>query len=964
MSVTVRPGSTFDGYRVESVLGRGGMGVVYRATDLSLDRPVALKLITPELAEDERFRSRFLKEPRLAAALDHPHVVPIYEAGERDGQLFLAMRYVEGSDLKSALERDGRLAPERALSLLAQVADALDAAHRRGLVHRDVKPANILLDEDGHAYLTDFGISKQLGGVSTEAGRIVGTLDYLAPEQIRGAEVDARTDCYALACLLYECLEGAPPFRRETEAETLWAHMQEQPPRLRGYPELDAVLRRGLAKEKEGRYATCGEFLAAASSALGFEPPTRRTRRLRVGRRLLLAGAGLLLAGAAAAGVLALTRDGESAGGLAKVAPDSVAVFDPRTNRIVGQVPIPGQPSLVAAAGRSIWVASRANRTISRIDGRTRSVTKVVPVETEPYDLMATHDAVWLVDPGQPALVEVDPAYGSVTKRRALPVIRRREQRAVLGGGPGGAGVDAGRGALWVVNGTRRLLKLDPREAGVIRAFDLRRPLTDVAVGAGAVWAIGAASARVLEIDPGSGSIRARIPISGRPGSTSPVPTAVAAGEGAIWVVNGNPPRLTRIDPRLAAVTDTTPLGVGSNPTAIATGAGAVWVALGGEGTVARIDADTGDLRSKIPVGGAPSGVAVSQGSVWIAVEPGFRAGLAARGHTIRVPGAVSQPFCSPVEFAARGKPRFLIASDFPLLYPLGYDQPLQFSDAVRFVLARHDFRAGRYSVGYQSCDYSIAAVDEPHNWTYASCRRNARALAKAPRVLGVIGPFNSGCAATQIPVLNRARGGALAEISGSATTVGLTHRGPGNLPGEPQSYYPRGVRNFARVVAADDVQGAADALVARRLNIRSLYVLHDGGSYGVAITASVRKTARKLGVGIAGSGHWEPHARSFRRLAKGSSGRGPTASFSAGSSPGGNGGCWKTCVQSSAGVSRSSRRTASSYSRSLFSGRVGPPRVSWSASRRCRPGTCPSRAGDSSQHSRRRLGGRRRPIP
>ena len=171
--------------------------------------------------------------------------------------------------------------------------------------------------------------------------------------------------------------------------------------------------------------------------------------------------------------------------------------------------------------------------------------------------------------------------------------------------------------------------------------------------------------------------------------------------------------------------------------------------------------------------------------------------------------------------------------------------------------------------MGYQSCDHSIATLTEPRNWTHASCRRNARALANAPIVLGVIGPFNSVCAAAQIPVLNRARGGALAEISGSATTVGLTHGGPGTRPGEPQSYYPRGVRNFARVVAADDVQGAADALMARRLGVRSLYVLDDQEPYGIAVAASVRKTARKLGVGIAGSGRWDFQARSFRRLAK-----------------------------------------------------------------------------------------------
>ena len=174
------------GYELEELIGHGGMGVVYRATDVKLQRPVALKLIVPELAEDARFRKRFLDESRLAASLDHASVVPIYEAGEQDGQLFLAMRYVEGSDLRTLLRRDGPLALERTLALLGQIASALDAAHRSGLVHRDVKPANILVDDDDHAYLTDFGVSKQLGGVTTDTGRLVGSLDYLAPEQIAG----------------------------------------------------------------------------------------------------------------------------------------------------------------------------------------------------------------------------------------------------------------------------------------------------------------------------------------------------------------------------------------------------------------------------------------------------------------------------------------------------------------------------------------------------------------------------------------------------------------------------------------------------------------------------------------------------------------------------------------------------------------------------------------------------------
>jgi ABC-type branched-subunit amino acid transport system substrate-binding protein len=864
MSVAIGPGTTFAGYRVEELIGRGGMGVVYRATDLSLERPVALKLIAPELAQDERFRARFLKEPRLAAALDHPHVIPIHEAGEHEGQLYLAMRYVEGSDLKTILERDRRLGPERAQAILTQIADALDAAHRRGLVHRDVKPANVLLDEDEHAYLTDFGITKQLGGASTDTGRVVGTLDYLAPEQIRGEKVDGRTDCYALACVLYECLAGAPPFRRQTEAETLWAHMQDPPPRLPGEPALDPVLQKALAKDKEERYDSCSELLAAASSALGFEPPARRARRLRIGRRLLLAGAVLLLAAAAAVAVVELTGEGESTGGLAQVEPNSVAVLDPGSNRIVGQVPIPGQPSLLGAHGRSIWVAN-TSRTLSRIDGRTLSVTKVVSANATPEDLVATSDAVWLLDGEFHArvnrLVKVDPVYGSVAERVPL---RAGEARVTTHG----FGVDVGRGALWVANGRTRLLKLDPRDAGVVEAFDLRRPLDDVAISGRTVWAISGASGSALEIDPGSGSVRAPVPVAGRPGSARPVPVAVAAGEGAVWVLPANAPSVTRIDPQLAVVTDTIPLGVGSNPGAIATGAGAVWVALSGDGTVARIDPATGDIRS-IPVGGAPTGVAVSQGKVWISVQPGFRAGVATRGRTTQVPGAVSQPFCSPVEFAAQGTPRFVIASDFPLQNNVGYTQPLQFGDAIRFVLARHDFRAGRYSVGYQSCDHTSGASRALVLYTPASCRRNARALADAPRVVGVIGPFNSPCASAQVPVLNRAPDGPLAEVNGSATLVGLTHRGPGTLPGEPHSYYPRGVRNFARVVPADDVQGAAGAVMAKRLGVRRLYALDDNGPYGIAVASAVRSTASEIGVDIAGSGQWDVGDRSFRGLAK-----------------------------------------------------------------------------------------------
>src|SRR5262245_1838883 len=222
--------SEFIGYRIEADVGRGGMGVVYRAYDLRLKRNVALKLIAPEYASDARFRERFLAETELAASLEHPAVVPIYDAGEVDGQLYLAMRFVEGTDLRRLLVTEGQLEDERALAIVAQVADALDTAHMRGLVHRDVQPSNILLDEREHPYLADFGLTRRLDDPTIPgAGLSAGTPAYVAPEQIRGDAIDGRADQYALACMLVECITGAPPFRRGTDVALLYAHLEEDP---------------------------------------------------------------------------------------------------------------------------------------------------------------------------------------------------------------------------------------------------------------------------------------------------------------------------------------------------------------------------------------------------------------------------------------------------------------------------------------------------------------------------------------------------------------------------------------------------------------------------------------------------------------------------------------------------------------------------------------------------------------
>jgi CheY-like chemotaxis protein len=275
---TLAPGTTFAGHRVDALAGRGAMGVVYRATDLALDRPVALKLVNPALAGDPRFRARFGRECRLAAALDHPHVVPVYRAGEDHGRLYVTMQLVGGDDLRTVLTADGRLAPERATRIVAQIADALDEAHARDLVHRDVKPANILLGVRRaveHAYLTDFGISKHRSGDTalTGTGLGIGTADYVAPEQAQGREVDGRADLYSLACVLFHALSGRLPFDRGSALETLWAHVHEPPPPLAEVrPDLPAalgaVLASALAKDPADRPPSAGAFARAACESL------------------------------------------------------------------------------------------------------------------------------------------------------------------------------------------------------------------------------------------------------------------------------------------------------------------------------------------------------------------------------------------------------------------------------------------------------------------------------------------------------------------------------------------------------------------------------------------------------------------------------------------------------------------------------------------------------------------------
>ena len=311
MKLDRRIGTQLGGYRIVEPLGEGATSVVYRAEHVRLGRPAALKLLTPALGEAD-FRERFLRESQLAASLDHPSIVPIYDAGEEGDLLYIAMACVDGIDLKTLLAAEGRLPLRAALRIAAQVGSALDAAHIRGLVHRDVKPANILVGDDDRVFLSDFGVAKELGtNGTTRTGSFVGTTEYSAPEQIEGRPVDGRADVYALACVLYECLAGAPPFHRPSELAVLNAHLHAPPPKLtKAAPDvpaaLEPVVAKALSKSPLDRYATCGEFVAALRAAAA-EPRIHR-RRLAVSLTILLLCT--LLGAAVALGVRALVSGG------------------------------------------------------------------------------------------------------------------------------------------------------------------------------------------------------------------------------------------------------------------------------------------------------------------------------------------------------------------------------------------------------------------------------------------------------------------------------------------------------------------------------------------------------------------------------------------------------------------------------------------------------------------------------
>jgi YVTN family beta-propeller protein len=604
-------GEQLGGYRVEALIGRGGMGEVYRAHDERLDRNVALKILAPRLAHDQAFRERLLRESRLAASLDHPNVVPVYDAGEIDGLFFLAMRYVEGTDLRALLRQTGALEPPRALELVGQVGAALDAAHERGLVHRDVKPSNVLIDERGHCYLADFGLTQSLSDRDQPAdGHMMGTLDYVAPEQIRGDVLDGRADVYSLACMLFETLTGDLPFRRPSDLATVYAHLEEEVPsassRQPALPAaIDDVLARAMAKDREERYETCWELIDDARVALGIEvklmQPSRR-------RRALVGGVlAVVLIAAAVAGVL-LARGG----GAPLAAHGSLIRIDPVTNTATARYPVSTHPGVVTTSAGRVWLGDFRDGSLWRLNPQTGDVQRLSSVG-EPRDLTSLGHTVWVASDTTNAFTGTIVKYDAVTGSR------------VGGMDLLACSIGAGEGVVWVTgcplvqrlstdDGPVRILSQlslpypDPRTG-----LDDRLSLHDVAVGEGSVWVTGdMVDRRVWRLEPRTGRILAtiRLPVA---------PRTIAAGSGGVWITAPIDDVVVRIDPATNRVADRIPVGRGAS--GVAVGGGAVWVTNSIDGTVSRIDPVSRRVTDTVTVGGLPRDVVVGAGGVWVTAD-------------------------------------------------------------------------------------------------------------------------------------------------------------------------------------------------------------------------------------------------------------------------------------------------------------------------------------------------------
>jgi DNA-binding SARP family transcriptional activator/ABC-type branched-subunit amino acid transport system substrate-binding protein/DNA-binding beta-propeller fold protein YncE len=583
--------------------------------------------------------------------------------------------------------------------------------------------------------------------------------------------------------------------------------------------------------------------------------PQRRLLLRRVRRRpALIVGFGGFLVVAAAATALAISLTRPGGGGISSVVQgNSLAAIDPATGRIVAEVPVGATPSAVAVGGGAVWVLNADDQTISRVDAETKEV-RTFAIGATPTDLAAGTGGVWVGNGGKlaraqfagttaVALTRLDAHTGAVLANVPLP--ERGSTRSNVAQNH----IAPAGGSVWAIAPDFSLVRIDPRRDKVSA---VARGVAAVAVAAerGGVWIVS--DTGMLErISATSDRVTARVNVP------ATALSELAVGDGSVWATDPYQGTLWRIDPGARAVERTIDVGAGAD--SVAFGAGAVWVANSLQGTLSQVDPGTNRIRRVIPLGSTPRAVAVGEGLVWIAVAgQGAVAAAAQRqsGQTIRaLPATICGPLVSGSEPA-----RFIVVSDLPLRGGPRFVTP-QMSAAILHVLRRHAFRAGRYPLGYQSCDDATAQTglfDE------RKCAENTKAYAANRDVIGVVGPYNSGCAYAEIPIASRA---GLPIVSPTNSDVGLTRPAFGAPRGAFRALYPTGRRTYVRLMSPDDAQAAADALLARSLGARRLFVLDDGG-YGTAFAAYFTRAAGRLGLRVVGAARWNPQKPRLREVA------------------------------------------------------------------------------------------------
>jgi DNA-binding beta-propeller fold protein YncE len=628
MGEDARLGTELGGYRIERVIGRGGMSSVYLAEHIRLGRRVALKLLSPELAGSERFRDRFLRESKLAASIDHPNIVPIYDADEVDDVLFIAMRYVEGSDLKEVIRAEGRLDGVRTAAIVGQIASALDAAHAHGLVHRDVKPGNVLLTPEDHVYVSDFGLTKRALSVSglTATGQLVGTIDYVAPEHIKGDVVDGRADVYSLGCVIVECLTGHVPYPRDLEVGVLWAHVEEPPPTVTGErpdlpAEVDDVVSSAMAKDPNARTGTAGDLASGLRSALRLEPPTgqvptrpraRPSRRPRRGRALVVAG--IALVALLAMGVSLLLAGGGGAGVVPQA--NSVGRIDAGARAFTATVRVGEDPTGVAVGeDGDVWVINQGDSTVSRIDSGTGEVASTKSTLGIPTGIAPGEDAVWITN-----------GFGSASGTQVVRVDLTDESVEAAFPSGNAKAIVVAFGSIWLADPDRDVVVRyeadDPSEAPIEIPVDddaisdeVPRSLAVGEGAAGGIWVANELGDTVVRIDPKTNEVVDRIPVDD--------PTAIAADGSGVWVTSETNDRVHLFDPGDGRPLDTyeTADGIPDGPTAIVIAPDATWVGSDLVAEVVRIDR-AADSTDRLRLAGITGSMSVDrEGDVWVTVR-------------------------------------------------------------------------------------------------------------------------------------------------------------------------------------------------------------------------------------------------------------------------------------------------------------------------------------------------------